>query len=104
MSIALIDLILTAAAALFAGLWCGERGRRKAAEHWRVYGAPDVVPSVPGPAVESLRPPGPGTPEFEEAIDRGAQRLEAQAPDGYHLTRDEWREQARSMLREALAR
>jgi len=102
-SVALIDLILAAAAALFFGLWWGEKGRREAAERWKVYGTPEPVTAPRGAPVESAGPPRVGSPEFEEAVERGAARLEASAPDGYHLTRDEWREEARRMLTEGLA-
>ena len=34
------------AAALMAGLWWGERGRRQSAERWAVSGTPDELKAV----------------------------------------------------------
>jgi hypothetical protein len=106
MSVALIDVLLAALAAWFAGLWLGERGRRKAAEAWKVYGTPDAggPASVfsPSGASSAGLPPGQFT---DDALERGAAWIKANASsEGFRVTDEEAREQARGMLAEAARR
>ncbi len=98
MTVALVVLAFVTGLAL--GLWWGERGRREAAEHWKVYGAPELRPAQafePEPEPETrARVMG----EFPEAtIDRGAKDLMAHAKEaGRQLSVSDARAMARSML------
>ena len=99
-----VDLILAGLAALFGGLWWGERGRRLAAERWQLYGTPEPVATAKSRAApESALPPGPGDADFDEAVDRGAAQLEAMgAREGWVKSKVEWREEARAALTQGL--
>lgn len=94
-------------AALMVGLWWGERGRRRAAESWRFYGAPDVA-APPGSVAGDGRPvPAVAVreePLFDkDEVERGAIELEALAEgEGRRMSRKESRAEAERMLREAL--
>lgn len=104
MMITLYDLICTLFAALFLGLWYGERGRRLAAERWKVYGTPEgPVPatvSAPTDAAEGAAPTA-----SQEAISRGAKELEAMmSAEGFTYSPAEYQAMAKSMLAEAARR
>ena len=86
---------------LLLGLFWGERGRRLAAERWKVYGTPEPPqtasvssPSGNGDSVVTSIP--------DAAIDRGATELEAMmSNEGFHWTKAEYRAEAKRMLDEA---
>jgi len=92
---------LTFLLGLALGLFWGERGRRQAAERWKVYGTPEA------PQAASVSSPSDShdsvvTSISDEAVDRGAAELKAMmSQEGYHLTDAEYRERARGMLEEA---
>lgn len=92
---------LTFVLGLVLGLWWGERGRRLAAERWKVYGTPEApqvaTVSAPTDAAEGA------APTFSQAaIDRGAAELEAMmGAEGFNWTKAQYRDEARRMLAEA---
>ena len=89
---------------LLLGLFWGERGRRLAAERWKVYGTPEA-PQAASVSAQEESHDSVATPVSESAIDRGAAELKAMmSQEGYHLTDAEYREQARQMLAESLRR
>jgi len=89
------------AAALMAGLWFGERGRRKAAENWVISGAPDAPKAV------SMAPSKEAEDRFAESVleysketeDRGvAELMEEARTKGIAVNEADIRRDVRSML------
>ena len=92
---------LTFLLGLALGLFWGERGRRLAAERWKVYGTPEAPQTA---SVSS--PSGNGdsvvTSISDEAVERGARELEAMmSTEGFTYSKAEYAAMARSMLAEA---
>ncbi|KKL62005.1 hypothetical protein LCGC14_2189540 [marine sediment metagenome] len=81
MSYDLLFAIGWIAAALMAGLWWGERGRRVAAERWAITGSPNA------PHATSMAPSKEAEDRFaesvleysEESVDRGVKQMMADA-------------------------
>lgn len=73
-----LALLTTAAAALFAGLWWGERGRRLDAQKWA--DGRKVTPPVPA-RIQGEKPP-PGAPDQDPAPARpsGEERVSSSGP------------------------
>ena len=89
------------AAALMAGLWFGERGRRKAAENWVISGAPDAPKAVSmAPSKEAEDRCAESVLEYsKETEDRAVADMVAEAKDkGIAISEAELRRDVRSML------
>lgn len=85
-------------AALVAGLWWGERGRRLAAERWKVQGTPEkpVARVLPG----HTEPEGRLEAQFsEETITRGCDNLRTLYTEaGISISEADIRAQVEAML------
>ena len=89
-------------AALMAGLWWGERGRRVAAERWLVSGAPDAAPKAVSmaPSKEAEDRYAESVQEYsKETVDRGVKEMMAQAKlAGVTVSEADIRRDVESML------
>ncbi len=81
MNYEILAIVGLVAAALMAGLWFGERGRRVAAERWAVTGSPNAPRAVSmAPSKEAEDRFAESNLEYsKETIDRGVKQLTADA-------------------------
>lgn len=91
------------AAALFFGLWLGERGRRQAAERMITYGSPEELkhrPVTSGPVADAESRYAAASKEFtEEAIEKATAQIEdAYRIRGVIVSHERARAEAASML------
>ncbi len=101
MNYEILAIVGLVAAALMAGLWWGERGRRKAAENWVVTGTPEAPKAVSmAPSKEAEDRFAESVQEYsKESVDRGvAEIMEAAREKGVSISEEDARREVETMF------